>query len=92
MAPIGSIAVLFATCIASAQGNTCIAKDAAQWQALGCIFSDPTATTVYGLGTHSRVTPTTSCEVSCPVDGADFVVSSQSGKRLVHRRILLVRG
>ena len=32
------------------------------------------------LGTHNRVVATTSCEVTCPVDGGDFVVSSQSGE------------
>ena len=45
----------------------------------GCYFSDPTSNTVAGLGTHNRVVATTSCEVSCPVDGGDFAVYSQSG-------------
>ena len=59
--------------------NTCTPKSAGQWYALGCVFSHPTATTVDELGTYNRVTATTSCEVSCPVDSGSYVVSSQSG-------------
>ena len=40
---------------------------------------EPTATTVFDLGTHNRVTPTTSCEVACPTDGGDFVVTRVTG-------------
>ena len=65
------------TCVGSAP--TCNPRTAADWYNDGCYFSDPTSPTVAGLGTHNRVVPTTSCEVSCPVDGGDFVVYSQPG-------------
>ena len=57
----------------------CNPKTAEQWAALGCIFANPSATTAFDLGTHNRVTPTASCEVSCPVDGEDFVVIRVTG-------------
>ena len=57
----------------------CEQKTARDWYALGCIFSNPNATTVEGLGTHNRVNPTTSCEVTCPDTGGEFVVSPKSG-------------
>ena len=60
-------------------GNRCKAMTAAQWMRLGCVFSNPTSTTVEDLGTYNRVTPTVSCEVSCPVDGGDFFFYSRSG-------------
>ena len=59
--------------------NNCNARTAADWLTDGCEFSNPTATTVFGLGSHNRVTPTTSCEVTCPVYGGDFVVTSATG-------------
>jgi hypothetical protein len=57
--------------------NTCAAKaDGAAWQALGCVVStDATATTVTGLGAQSAYTTThTSCAITCPMDGAAFLV------------------
>ena len=60
-------------------GNKCKIRTAADWYSDGCYFSNPTSPTVESLGTHSRVVATTSCEVSCPVNGEDFVVYSQSG-------------
>ena len=51
----------------------CVAKTAEEWASLGCNY--PTATTVYDLGPHSRVTPTSSCEVTCLTDGGDFAVA-----------------
>ena len=60
--------------------NSCNPRTASDWHKDGCIFSNPTATTVAGLGQHNRVVQTTSCEVSCPVDGADFAVFSQTGE------------
>ena len=60
-------------------GNTCNARTAADWLGDGCEFSNPSATTVFDLGSHNRVTPTTSCEVTCPTDGGDFVVTSATG-------------
>ena len=60
-------------------GNACNPRTAADWLADGCAFGNPTGTTVFDLGTHSRVTPTTSCEVTCPTDGGDFVVTSATG-------------
>ena len=59
--------------------NTCTARTANDWAADGCVFQNPTAVKVILLGSHNRVDPTVSCEVSCPVDGGDFVVSSASG-------------
>ena len=59
--------------------GTCNARTASDWYNDGCIFSNPTATTVFDLGAHNRVVKTTSCEVSCPVDGGDFVVFSATG-------------
>ena len=58
---------------------SCNPRTAADWLADGCVFVNPTGTTVFDLGTHSRVTPTTSCEVTCPTDGGDFVVTSATG-------------
>ena len=59
--------------------NKCTAKAEAEWTGLGCAFKYPRADTVPGLGTHRRIVPTTSCEVSCPVGGQDFVVTSATG-------------
>ena len=70
------------TCRAfSCVGNapSCNPWSAADWLADGCSFGNPTGITVFGLGAHSRVTPTTSCEVTCPTDGGDFVVTSATG-------------
>ena len=58
---------------------SCNPRSAADWLADGCSFGNPTGITVFGLGAHSRVTPTTSCEVTCPTDGGDFVVASARG-------------
>ena len=58
---------------------SCNSRTAADWLADGCVFGNPTGTTVFDLGTHRRVTPTTSCEVTCPTDGGDFVVTSATG-------------
>ena len=58
---------------------SCNAKTAEEWAGFGCVFGNPTATTVFDLGTHRRVNPTSSCEVTCPTDGGDFVVTSATG-------------
>ena len=57
----------------------CHPKTAEQWAALGCVFANPSGTTAFDLSTHNRVTHTTSCEVSCPDDGEDFVVTRVTG-------------
>jgi len=58
----------------------CNPKTAEQWAALGCAFANPFSATLSGLSTHNRVTPTTSCEVSCAADGEDFVVTPVTGE------------
>ena len=58
----------------------CNPKTAEQWAALGCVFANPVSTTAFGLSTHNRVTPTTSCEVACPADGEDFFVTRVTGE------------
>ena len=65
------------SCVGNAP--SCNPRTAADWLADGCVFGNPTGATVFDLGTHSRVTPTTSCEVTCPTDGGDFVVTSATG-------------
>ena len=70
------------TCLGgSCVGNapSCNPRTEADWLADGCAFGNSTGTTVFDLGTHSRVTPTTSCEVTCPTDGGAFVVTSATG-------------
>ena len=70
------------TCLGgSCVGNapSCNPRTEADWLADGCAFGNSTGTTVFDLGTHSRVTSTTSCEVTCPTDGGDFVVTSATG-------------
>ena len=68
--------------VVRARPFNCNPKTAEQWAALGCIFANPSATTSFGLSTHNRVTPTTSCDVSCPTDGEDFVVTRVTGEFL----------
>ena len=58
----------------------CNPKTAEQWEALGCVFASPSATTAFDLGTHNRVTPTTSCEVACTGDGEDFAIIRITGE------------
>ena len=62
-----------------ATAPTCNPRTAADWLSDGCAFSNPSATQVANLGTHTRVMPTTSCEVTCPSGGGGFVVSSATG-------------
>ena len=67
------------------RANTCVAKtDAEAWLTLGCVVSNPTATTVSDLGTISPAESTgsteyTKCMVTCPVENEDFhVIAVQS--------------
>ena len=66
--------------VVKAHRYNCNPKTAEQWVALGCIFANPFGTTVFDLSTHNRVTPTTSCEVSCAFDGEDFIVTRVTGE------------
>jgi ABC-type taurine transport system substrate-binding protein len=66
------------------EANTCVAKNATAWLALGCTVDNPTATTVPELGTIlPGTTEFTKCTITCPIDDAPFhVVAVQSPWRL----------
>ena len=66
--------------VVTTRSYNCNPKTAEQWAALGCMFANPSATTAFDLGTHNRITPTTSCEVACAADGEDFVVTRVTGE------------
>ena len=58
--------------------NECLAKaGAAEWSELGCIVAgDTTGATVIALGAQSAATGYASCAITCPTDGAAFVVAA----------------
>ena len=66
--------------VVRARPFSCKPKTAQQWAELGCIFANPSGTTAFDLGTHNRIVPTTSCDVSCPIDRGDFVVTRVTGE------------
>jgi len=56
-----------------AVANTCIAKDEWHWMILGC---DVAGTPDMGLGEQKAVEGWLSCEITCPVNGGEFVVDA----------------
>ena len=57
--------------------NVCTAKaNAAAWTALGCAVTTATATSVAGLGNAGPAAGYASCAITCPTNGAAFVVNA----------------
>jgi hypothetical protein len=63
--------------VVTAMENQCIAKaNAAEWAALGCVATAPTAITVSGIGAQSAAAGYSSCVITCPVKYQNFVVAA----------------
>ena len=63
--------------VVTAPKNICVAKTESAWLNIGCVVTTPTATTVAYLGAQSPATGYSSCVITCPIQGQDFVAVSE---------------
>ena len=60
----------------TATKSSCVAKDSKEWTTVGCVVANPTGTTIAAIGSQEAATGSSSCDITCPVNGLAFVVTA----------------